>query len=445
MTIVIDKWGSEQPPDDSGDGIVIDKWGGNRVTLGDVGAQALKDIKAVPGKIADIAAQIWHLPSKVGQAVTEYEQTGEYNPAPFMESAMLASPVNPAARMGDKAIPGMSRNTRPAEPLTATQLNALGKQGFDQAKQMGVEIHPGALKLMADKLERDLFNKGIHEEHAPLAFASLKRLQNPGTAPDGSRMFATVQDVHNIRQAFGNAAASHAAPKDALAGSMGIEALDNFISSPPRAAILAGPAAEAGTVLKDAIGNYAAARRGNAITGELDKAITGIGERAELNAAAANSGKNVGNSIRQGVKSFLKSETATRGFTEEELAQALRVAEGTGPMNAARTAANFAGGGGGLGRTIATSLGAGGGAAAGGLMGNPIAGAMVGGAAGYLPGEILKAAENALTKRELQKFTDAVLKRSPGYEALPQQGVDLVTRKLMLKALGLEALEPPEN
>jgi hypothetical protein len=445
MTIVIDKWGSEQTPDDSGGGIVIDRWGSNRVTLGDVGAQAWKDIKAVPGKVLDAATKVLQLPSRVGEAVTEYEQTGEYNPAPFMETALLASPVNPAVRGGDRMIPGMARNTRPADPLTATQLNALGKEGFDQAKQMGVEIHPGALKLMADKLERDLFNKGIHEEHAPLAFASLKRLQNPGVAPDGSRMFATVQDIHNVRQAFGNAAASHAAPKDSLAGTMGIEALDNFISNPPRAAVLAGPAAEAGGVLKDAIGNYAAARRGNAITGELDKAITGIGERAELNAAAANSGANVGNSIRQGVKSFLKSETATRGFTEEELAQALRVSEGTNAMNATRKAANVVGGGGGLGRLVTTSLGAGGGAAAGSAIGNPVAGAMIGGAAGYIPGEILKAAENALTKRELQKFLDAVLKRSPGYQNLPPMPTDPVSRKVIMKALGLEALEQPEN
>ena len=79
---------------------------------------------------------------------------------------------------------------------------------------------------------------------------------------------------------------------------------------------------------------------------------------AELNAASANSGGNIQNSIKQAFKPLLKNNAAKAvGYNAEELAALNKVVRGTWTGSAARAAGNLLGGGGGLGMLASGAVG----------------------------------------------------------------------------------------
>lgn len=242
-----------------------------------------------------------------------------------MDLASMATPINPAARAGDKLIPGIAKSTVTEAPVlpTAEAIKIAGKQGFETAKGMGVDYTPAAVKELGARIEQQLQSKGILEEHAPTTYRTLARLREP---PEGA--VVTVSDLHNLRQAFGNAAGNLAHPKDTLAGSIGRETLDSFLAAPPAKAVVAGDAAAAGSTLKDAISNYASASRAEDVGARLT--------RAERQAAKAGSGSNIDNAIRQKISAILDVPSRTRGYSPEELAQMETVVRGTPTANIAR-------------------------------------------------------------------------------------------------------------
>lgn len=105
--------------------------------------------------------------------------------------------------------------------------------------------------------------------------------------------------------------------------------------------VLAGPADLASSTFKDARGNYAAEARSSQ--------LTGIADKADLNAAVTNSGLNLDNATRQRVASVLNNPKLIAGFSPEEIAALNEVARGTPTRNAIRFVGNLLGGGGGLG------------------------------------------------------------------------------------------------
>lgn len=313
--------------------------------------------------------------------------------------AGLASPLNPAARAGDKAIPGVAKVLRTPEVPTAEALKGTAAEGFNAAKGMGVEFPAPAMSRLGDVLERNLQDKGILPEHAPTAYATIARLRD---APEGA--VATISDIHNLRQAFGNAAGSTTHRKDALAGSMGVELVDRILQAVAAKGDVAGPAASASQALIDAIGNYGAGMRSETVTGKTDLAA--------LRAKVSNSGQNLDNATRQRFVDIASEGKAARGFNDSEIAQALRLAEGSSATNTARFVGNALGGGGGLGMAITSGAGAAGGA----LLGGPV-GAGVGATVGPVLGASSKALANALTRREAGKLDELVRMRSPLYES----------------------------
>lgn len=311
--------------------------------------------------------------------------------------AMLMSPANPAIRAGDRVIPGVAKALTPQKPVTPTAeaLRSEAATGFEASKNMGVALPPAVLQELGRRIEVELQNKGIHPEHAPIAYQTLARLREP---PAGYSV--TISDIHNLRQAFGNAGGNQNFPKDTLAGSMGVSAVDRVLEAIAEKGSLAGAPAEATRGLKEAIGNSAAAFRSDAVTGRADM--------AELRAKVANSGQNVDNATRQRFVDIASEGKASRGFNDKEIAGALRVAEGAPATNAARFTGNVLGGGGGLGMAVTSGLGAAGGA----LVGGPV-GAGIGATVGPVLGATSKAIANALTRREVSKLDEMVRQRSP--------------------------------
>src|SRR5690606_31145109 len=187
-------------------------------------------------------------------------------------------------------------------------------------------------------------------------------------------------------------------------------------------------------------GNYAAAMRSNDLTGKLDRANTGILERAEVRAQAANSGRNIDNTIRSKVASLLEKPKEVSGFSDPELAALNKVVEGGAGRNTARYIGNLLGGGGGIGQAGIGALGGAGGAAVAG-----IPGAAVGAIAPAAVGAGAKAIANQLAKRSLNQVDELVRTRSPLYQealrAADTMPAHLGKKATIAKMLLMEALQ----
>lgn len=325
---------------------------------------------------------------------------GEINPLSdegigrAFEMGSTFAPVGPGARAAEAASGYVG--TRPAKVATpsADALKTAGAQGYDAVRQMSVDYSSKAVADTAAAVQRDLESKGIIDVAAPNTFEILRRLQSP---PEGS--VAPLTHLEAARRAFGEVAS--AGGPESKAAMAAKNAIHDFIAAADPKTVVAGPATEAGRVIAEARGNYAAGMR--------SEGIDGITENAELRAAAANSGRNLDNSVRQKIASLLIKDQDTAGFTPEELAQLELVVRGTKGANVARYMGNALGGGGGLGQFVTGALGASAGSAYG-----PVGAAV--GAAVPAVGYAAKSVANALTGRGVRAVSEATRQRSPLFE-----------------------------
>jgi hypothetical protein len=320
-----------------------------------------------------------------------------------MEMGAVFSPVNPAVRAGDLPIPGMGRaEMRPANavPPTADQLREAASRGYNTAREMGVRYKSPAVANLAQSVRSELEADGILAELAPKTFKILDKLSTPPAGSD-----APLTGVLAARRALKNARMDFTNPTEKLAAERIIRSLDDFIGSPDDAAVLAGPAAEAGKLVKDSAGNYAAAKRSDMLTGKLDK--------ADRQAAVANSGLNMDNTIRQRANDILNSEKLQKGFSKLEIEMIRRVAEGDRTRNTVRFVSNLLGGGGGLGASLTSA----GGATLGTIIGGP-GGAAVGALGLPAAGLGLKVAGGRMSRGAMNAVDLATRTRSPLYQQM---------------------------
>lgn len=241
-----------------------------------------------------------------------------------------------------------------------------------------VQIHPAAVSDLADTISSDLQhgqNSGFRPANEPKVFSAVDELKT--AAAEGRP--ATVADLDNVRQVLGNAAKEKDAigqpTRQAVAAQRAVGHIDNFLPNLQQPDLLAGDAAKANSILADARGNWAAYKKASAVQNTLSN--------AELNAASANSGGNIQNSIKQGFKPLLKNNGAkTASWSPDEKAALNSVVRGTWTGSAARAAGNLLGGGGGLGM-------------------------LVGGAAGYEEGGVPGAIAAGLAGRAFKKIGNA--------------------------------------
>lgn len=357
----------------------------------------------------------------------EVDPTSDEGIARATEMGMIVSPVNPAVRSGERAIPGVARARQyPQKPTvpTAEELTAAGGASLKRLRSLGVDYTPKSVSDMAGAVRTNLEGDGILAELAPKSFAILKKLETP---PKGS-VAAPLSGVVAARKALRNAAKDFANPTEQLAASRIIQGLDDFIKEADPRSIMAGPASSASKILREGNANYAAGKR--------SQVLSGLEDAAELRAAAANSGKNIGNTIRQRVASILIDPKKRAGFSEDEIAALEQVARGTATQNVLRWVGNVLGGGGGLGTMLTTGAGGVGGAAVGGPVGAGI-GAIV------LPatGAAAKAASNRSTVKALGNADKTVRMRSPLFEQRvrnpPMAPLSADSRALLERALGI--------
>ena len=327
------------------------------------------------------------------------------------ETAMLMSPVNPAIRAGDKVIPGVAKALTAERAIVPTteELAKAGGADIKAAKSSGLDIAAPAVADYSRKVQQGLFDSGgISPVDAPATFAKLKALED--VPPDAIFTAANLQSFRESLQATAQNF-NPAAAKDQLAASRAIKAIDEFLPSLDPKSVVAGAPAETQKLFERGRGNYSAAMRSNDITGVLDRANTGILERAETRAQAANSGRNLDNTIRSKVASLLEKPKEISGLSDPELANLNSVVEGGAGRNTARYIGNLLGGGGGIGQSGMAAVGAGLGGTVGG-----IPGAVIGGAVPAVAGAGAKSIANALAKRSLTQADEQLRMRSPLYE-----------------------------
>lgn len=380
-----------------------------KVTLSDIAKSAWNDVRKFGGQIGsavslpfDVAAGKAQLPGENVPGSVPFESPqGQQSLGRVQTLASLVTPMVP------RAVPGLIGG-----PPTTEALRTAATAGYEKARNMGVDVKPTVVKDMADQAVKGLEDSGVNAKLAPKTFSILSELQSP---PEGA--VATIANLETVRRTLGNAAKDFNNPTEQLAAKRAIESLDSRLANLSQGDVLAGDATQAAQTLGQARGNYAAAKRAEQISNAT--------ESADLGAAAANSGRNIGNQERQKFKSILLSDKQSAGFNEPELAQIERIVRGTGTGNTARFLGNLLGGGGGLGQ-----------------LGGIYAGAMFGGPAGAVAaptiGNLARALSNASTNRQVRLLDEMVRSRSPlaeGSETTALTGPQQARRAAIIRAL----------
>jgi hypothetical protein len=280
------------------------------------------------------------------------------------------------------------------EAPTSAALKQASREGYDAVRDMGVQYSSDAVVKHVAGLRAALEQDGILGELAPKTFSIINKFANP---PEGS--VVTSAGLEAARRAAQNAARDFANPTEQLAAKRFLEGLDGFVAAADPSGVVAGPAAAAGKTLSDARANYAAAKR--------SEKLQGVEERADLQAARANSGFNGDNAVRQRADAIVSKPREAAGFNPDELDALKAIIRGNGLRNTMRAIGNLVGGGGGLG-AVASGAAAG---TAGGMLGGP-AGAVVG-AAVPLAGMAAKTASGRMALSELAALDAATRMRSP--------------------------------
>lgn len=352
-----------------------------------------------------VAKRAFMLPGQVMKG--EVDPTSPEGIERAAEFASMVTPINPAVRAGEWAIPGV-RNSLKKPDLkapTALELREASDGLYEQAKEMGAEYSSQAVADVAKRVQSKLEEDGVISELAPKAFATLGKLQSP---PEDS--IATISGLDAARRVFGHIGRDFTNPTEQLASGRAQRAIDDFLGGPPDGSFLPEnleAVQGASRAINDARGNYAAHKR--------SLSLAGIEDAADLRAAAANSGQNSGNALRQRIASLILNPKASSGFTGDEKAALEGVVKGSRGANATRYLGNLLGGGGGLGAALTGGL-AGTAAAIG--TGNPAMSAI--GVATPIFGAATKKVSNRLTEKALHAVDEATRKRSPLYEKMVQ-------------------------
>ncbi|TCR65436.1 hypothetical protein [Bosea sp. BK604] len=315
-----------------------------------------------------------------------------------MEMAATFSPMNPAIRAGDHAIPGVINGLREAKvvPPTAEALKQAASKGFDALRDMGVQYSPDAVTRHVGGLRAALEQDGILDVLAPKTFEILSKFDNPpaNSVVTSAGLEAARRAAQKVAKDFTNETEQEAAQRL-------VDGLAEFVGRADPRSVVAGPAAAAAETLTAARGNRAAAER--------SEKFQGVEEGARLKAARTNSGFDADTAVRERADSILSNPREVAGFSKDEREALKAIIKGGTVRNTLRSAGNLMGGRGGLGAAVSGAIGG----AAGGAVGGPVG--IASGAAAPLAGMAARGAANRISLAELGSLDAATRARSPLY------------------------------
>jgi hypothetical protein len=257
-----------------------------------------------------------------------------------VEAAPFASPT-PAVMRGAGAEGILGVPTKGPIAPSIEQMRAAATAGYEHPTVQDVRLDAGAGPALADQIYAHFNQPGvdIHKALVPRTSAVLDDLYKLPKPEEGETdPFLTVANLRSTYRQLGKAAASPDAT-ERLAAKTAQNSIHEFLANMPEQYVIQGDPKAAGAIIQEANANYAAMSR----AADLDTRLT----RAQLRAAAANSGMNVGNTIRQRMADVASNPTLARRVPPDELAMMKGIAEGNTGDNLTRYASNFLGGGGG--------------------------------------------------------------------------------------------------
>jgi len=364
----------------------------------------------VPRLLANVAAPA--VASETAGLLTE--GTGAEPYARIVAALMGGAGAASAANKLQSA--SAARAARAAIP-SADDLLRSGSNKFEAVKASDAIINPPSVQQMAKDIKTEMLNAGKHptSEGQAGVFAALDRLEAMGAAPGG----VTPKDMEVIRKSLVDLKTNMQAGPTAR---MATDAFMTKYANLGQADLLNGT--NPFPTLKTAIGDWAAGKRSNTVTGKVDL--------ANLNAGTAGSGANEDNAMRQAIKQLARPMNNTNvpvakrlGFNDPEIDAIKRVAMGTPAGNTARWLGKAAPTG-----AVSGALSSG----AGGMAGGPV-GMVALPAAGY----IAKKIGDLSTKKAVAALDDLVRSRSPLAAQIAGQLPPQVITKMSPKSQGLLA------
>lgn len=274
---------------------------------------------------------------------------------------------------------------------SAEDLLSSGSKGFEAVKSSDAVIKPSSVEQMAKDIKTEMLNEGKHpiSEGQAGVFGALDRLEAMGQSTGG----VTPKDMEIIRKNLVDL------KPNLLAGPTARMASEKFMdkySNLGPSDLLNG--SNPFPTLKNAIGDWAAGKRSNIVTGKADLAA--------LNSGTAGSGANQDNNLRQAIKQLARPMNNTNvpvarklGFNNEEIAAIKKAATGTLAGNTARY----------VGKAAPTGIVS---AAMAGTAGH-VAGGPIGAVALPVAGYIAKKIGDLSTKRAVAAIDSLVRSRSP--------------------------------
>ncbi len=279
---------------------------------------------------------------------------------------------------------------------TAEETKVAAQRAYKAAEDAGVVFTPGAMRRVADDVIERLSNFGYNPANQPQTAAVLKQL-------DGLQdNVVAFKGLENLRKQAG-AIRTPTNPSDQTAARQIIAAIDDLVQNPRVGAslqdadVLSGPVAQAAGAAGDPKRAAAMIAEAREKWSRLMKhqEIQDAVVRAEANAAAAGSGSNLENTLRQALKSVLLDKQATRSFTADEKRALYQAVHGSLLQNTLRL----------LGKAAPT------GAVSGTLSGG--AGLVLGGPAGAVAipagGYLAKRAADQMERERVQRLQDLIL------------------------------------
>jgi hypothetical protein len=314
-----------------------------------------------------------------------------------LQMGVALNPMGPVGAIAPRAVVAPGREI----------LKDAAGSTYDAVRDMKVPYNSGPVAERVGALKSQLEQTfGIDRDTSPKSFNALDVLDRRLS----EKPQITTEDIEIARRKLDAAASDFNNKTDQKTAGLLRKGLEGFIENPPPKAVpneKFDDAMRAAGLMKEARGNYAAASRAET----LDK----LAEKADRQAAVANSGLNLDNTLRQRVNSLLNDPKKIRGFSDEEKAALNEVAMGTPSRNAIRYASNLLGGGGGLGAVTA--------GLASGILGAATGGPM-GAALGGVPpvvGLLAKKYSAGATRNALEAANEMVRQRSPMYEGILSQ------------------------
>jgi len=322
--------------------------------------------------------------------------------------------LEPAARFAGALTPTalqMMVRSSPDRAMKAIQdLFDNATKNYQHADVKALSIKPAsaqsAAMTIADELAAAGADLGQSAGGTPTASGTANALTRMMFQPSKSALFGgsgktpvpktsvTIDDIQAVRQQLRDVAGNFNNPVDQKWAVEALGKIDDWLSKLSPQDLLAGDIKKAMPRLEDARGDWWAAKSLEALSDKL--------YAADLRAGSAHSGTNLGNIVRQNVRSILLNKKLASRYTDEERQMLERIVEGTAPENMMRWISKL------LPRH--------------GVMGALLHGTMVGtlgpaGIAGAAVGEVAGSLEQVLANKLVRDVQRSIVERSPSGQA----------------------------